>query len=324
MKVQELRQLLATSDRGHLEKAFVEMYKQFRKGQKEELDQMMVNILEGKAVEGKTGSNVSFEELEKQIRVFLENAHLNNYIMPNRTIPKAQRPKWRFMVKNFIKELGEIPLESEDYAKAVKLLTDLYCLICKACNYYIFSTEDAFRSIGWEQPELFELVVTKTFAAGYSRENISQLLLYATTNGLSRESLPIQQEFVLLSGLKTSDVKNIAIEEAKKLVEGRMGKLAELGKYDDRKYNIKDGVNELCTMILAISITLAEFEKGVEYYFKYSQNLNNEVTLYCALDLIELMGKDELWVRTYEYGVKKKIKPRESLVRKYEELKTPK
>lgn len=64
------------------------------------------------------------------------------------------------------KELEKIPLESESYSKAVKVLTELYCLICEACNYYIFSTEDAVRSMGWEQPDLFEFVVKKTFAVG--------------------------------------------------------------------------------------------------------------------------------------------------------------
>lgn len=35
MKVQELRNLLASAERGNLEKAFVECYKQLRKAQKE-------------------------------------------------------------------------------------------------------------------------------------------------------------------------------------------------------------------------------------------------------------------------------------------------
>jgi len=68
--------------------------------------------------------------------------------------------------------------------------------------------------------------VTKTFAAGYSRESISKLLLLAATGGLSRESLYVEQEIVLVNGLRTSDVKYIAIEEAKKLIEERINKLA--------------------------------------------------------------------------------------------------
>ena len=323
MKVQELRQLLSASDREHLEKAFVESYKQLRKGQKEEIDPLIADILEGKDVDKKkTGSTLNFAELEGQIITFTENAYAQNYFAPNRMIPKSQRPKWRFMVKTFIKELEKIPPESEDYLKAVKLLTDLYHLICDACNYYLFSTEDAFRSIGWGQPKLFELLAKKTFAAGYSRENISSLLLCAATGGLSRESLHIQQELVLLGELKTSDVKYIAIEEAKRLIEGRTDKLAGLGKYDNKQYDLEEAVNELCGMVLMISIALAEPEEGVEYYFKHCRNYNKEITLYCALDLIDWMDEEELWIKVYEYGVKKKINPRDYLRTQYEERKS--
>lgn len=68
---------------------------------------------------------------------------------------------------------------------------------------------------------MFELLVKKTFADDYSREKISMLLLYAVTGGLSRESLHTFQEQALLNGLRTSDVKYTAIEEAKKLADER-------------------------------------------------------------------------------------------------------
>lgn len=320
MKVQELRKLIAASDREHLEKAFVESYKQLRKDQKEELDPMLVGILEGKAVEKKkTESLTNFEELEKQIVEFMENAYAQNYLVPNRIVPKSQRPKWRFMVKNFIKELEKVLPESEYYPRSVELLTDLYLLICEACNYYLFSTEDAFRSIGWDQPELFQLLVKKTFANGYSRETISNLLVYAATGGLSRESLHIQQEFVLLNCLKTSDVKRIAMEEAKRLMERDQQKLNKLGKCNNQRYLLDDAVNELCGTILMLSIELGEPETGVSYYFEHSRERDEEITLYCALERVAWMEEDDLWLKVYEYGIEKKIQPRDRLRKEYEE-----
>lgn len=152
MKVQELRNLLGTSERAHLEKAFVECYKQLRKGQKEEIDPVLTTILEGKEIDPKTkGSPVDFAQLEQQINQFICNANALNYFIPNRTISKNQRPKWRFLVKNYIKELAKIPADSENQEKSVKLLSDLYGLICQACNVYIFSTEDPFRD--WQRIE---------------------------------------------------------------------------------------------------------------------------------------------------------------------------
>ena len=142
MKVQELRKLLGASERADLEKSFVECYKQLRKGQKEDIDPLLTAILTGKETEQKSGgSPVDFLELEHQINEFIVNANAQNYFAPNRIIPKSQRPKWRFIVKNFIKELSKIPSDSDNYEKSVKLLADLYSLICEACNVYLFSTD---------------------------------------------------------------------------------------------------------------------------------------------------------------------------------------
>lgn len=319
MKVQELRNLLRPSQREYLEKAFVESYKQLRKIQKEEIDPILIDILKGKSTgKKKASANISFEDLEQQITDFIENAYAQNYVAPNRIIPKNQRPKWRFLVKNFIKELEKISPENSNYTNAVKLLTDLYHLLCEACNYYLFSTDDPFRSIGWEQPALFELLVKKTLTNGYSREKISMLILYAVTGGLSRESLHTFQERTLLNALKTSDVKYIAIEEAKKLADERAEKLAELTKYDSKKFHLEDEINELCNVILLISIELSEPEPGLKYFFHHTNYQTKEITLYCALDLISQIGSNDLWLTVYEnYGIKKKIKPRDFLVQEY-------
>ena len=320
MKVQELRNLLASAERENLEKAFVECYKQLRKSQKEECDPVLGALLKGKTAEQtKVDTSVDFETMVQQIDDFISNAYASNYFAPNRIIPKSQRPKWRFMVKNFIKELGKVPLDSDNYEESVKLLTNLYCLICKACDIYLFSTEDPFRSIGWEQPDFFALVVSKTFADGYSREKIAQLLSYAVSGGLSRESLHIQQETVFLNSLRTSDVKYMAMEEAKRQVEENESRLKAIKKYDDGQYALKDTINELCSMIFLITIELGEPEEGVEYFFNHFKELDKEITLYCALQLVDWMDKEELWMDVYKYGLGKKVTPRDSLQKEYAE-----
>lgn len=91
------------------------------------------------------------------------------------------------------------------------------------------------------------------------------------------------------------------------------------GKYDNNRYYLEEAVNELCGMILLISIELAESAKGVEYYFRHSMEHNKEITLYRILNLIDWMDEDDLWINVYEYGIKKKIKPRDSLKAEHEE-----
>ena len=280
-------------------------------------------ILEGKdtSASAKKNSPVNFDELKGQITFFIENAYAQNYFAPNRIIPKSQRPKWRFMVKNYIKELEKISVDDANYTRSAKLLTDLYHMLCEACNYYLFSTDDAFRSVGWQQTDLFQMVVKKTFGDGYSREKVSALLLYSVSGGLSRESLHIEQESVLLAELKTSDVKYMAIEEARKLIDERKQKLKGLKKYDSKRYSLEEEINNLCDVILMTAIELAEPSSGIEYYFQNYERSDKEITLYCALKIADWVEDEELWIKIYEYGIGKKIKPREWLVGKYESLK---
>lgn len=322
LKVQELRQLLGAADRELVEKAFVESYKKFSKSQKEEVDPLIQDVLAGKEQKraGKKEA-VDFESLRQEIQEFLVNAYAQNYFAPNRVIPKHERPKWRFLVKNYIKELEKVKEEDKDYAESVRLLTELYHLICEACSYYLFSTEDAFRSIGWGQAEFFGVVVRRTFGLGYTRENLSRLLVCACTGGLSRESLHEYQELVLLSECKTSDVKYLLIQEAMKLVAEWGQKQKTLGKHDLSEYELREGINEFCGMVLITSATLGEWEDGVKYYFEKCRESGQEVVLYTALRRIEDLDEDEIWLRVYEFGVKNKIKPRESLQRRYEERK---
>ncbi len=216
--------------------------------------------------------------------------------------------------------MEKIPAEDENCDKSARLLSDLYRMLCTACNYYLFSTDDAFRSVGWEQPELFRLVVKKWFCNGYSREKIAILLNDAVSGGLSREALQIYQLNVLLDELKTSDVKYMAIEEAGKLIDERKKKLGGLKKYDST-YQLDDEINCLCEMVLMTAIELAEPASGIEFFFQNSRHRNEEITLFCALQVVEWMEADELWTTVYEYGIGKKIEPRDSLVRKYQEMK---
>ncbi len=321
MKIPELKKLLENVDRTMLEKVLVECYKQVPKAKKEELDLVIQDVLEGKSEKrGKVPKSVDFETLSGQIETFLENAYAQNYLVPNRSVPKNQRSKWRFLVKGYIKEMAEISPENEHYAEAVGLLGDLYRMVCYACNYYLFSTDDPFRSIGWEQPALYRLLAEKTLQTGNSREAIAELIADAVSGGLSRESLHCYQELTLLSLLTTDELKSAAIEEAKRLAENEMTKLKSLGEYSHERYETQERVNELCNFILAASMELGKTEEGVKYYFEHCREHTREIVLYCALDMARMMDFREDWLYIYEYGLKKKIKPREELREQYEQI----
>lgn len=73
------------------------------------------------------------------------------------------------------------------------------------------------------------------------------------------------------------------------------------------------------TNIMSHNSSMAEPEPGVEYYFEHAKDRDREITLYRALDVVKWMGEDDLWMEVYKYGLMKKIEPRDSLKKMYEE-----
>lgn len=88
MKIQELRKLLRVSQRENLEKAFTETYKKLNKAQKEAIDQILTDILEGKSVKGakKEKEVIDFPALERDIKEFIDNAYAQNYFALKRIV----------------------------------------------------------------------------------------------------------------------------------------------------------------------------------------------------------------------------------------------
>lgn len=318
MKLQDLRDQSKSADRSLVEKAFAETYKMLPKAKKEEADQIITDILQGG--EGKKKpEEADVPALIQEIKIYLENAYAQNYFAPNRIIPKNKRPKWRFLAKNYIKELERVPGDSPYYADAVRTLRELYEMLCYACNYYLFSTEDPFRSVGIMQTQLCSVVINKVFSLGYTRENIRGMIHMVTTGGLDRETLYAELQYILLGNLKTSDVKYMAMEECKSLVGELESKMS--GKVKRDTYALREEVNNLCKMNLMTGAALCEYQPELEYYFLHYKGNSQEGALYTALDTLDMLDDTSVWIETYEYGVRNGIKPREWLQMRYSEMK---
>lgn len=326
MKVQELRDKLKTAERDTLEKMVVEMYKKFPKAKKEEeIDLLIADLLAGigEKREKKPREDRDFAGLKDEILEFIENAYAGNYFAPNRVIPKHLRSKWRFQVKQYVKELEKISMEDEHYKESGELLTKLYKMLCTACGYYLFSSDDPFRSVGIGQEEFFRKVLTRNFGTGYSEETIKEMLLLAGTVNLDRNTIYPELEACFISFLKTSDVKYAAMKLAKDVVQEKEEQLGTMKEYDSRRYGVTEAIREMCEINLAIGIVLGEPEKEITYFFKHfgGRGYEKEVAFYVALKVVDIYGDDDLWRRVYEKGLRMKISPREELREKYEKLK---
>lgn len=321
MKITELRKMLSTTSDTDLKKALIETYKLLPKNKKDEADVLIESIIKGVDPK-KVVPKVDYEKLSKEIHRFLSNAYEQNYLKPNRVIQKKDRPKWRFLVKNYVKELDNVNVDHPFYDEAVVLLTNLYNMMCYACNYYLFSSADPFQSVGITQTDFYDILTKKTLAKGYTTEACTNLLICATQSGLSAMSLNLYQEINLISHLNASNQLHSAIECAKDLVISTKDKLNKASNRNNQ-YFLKEQINNLCDFILMAKIEVKEYdEDAFKYYFGNHIDHEEEITLYCALDLVRYSDDDddELWIQIYEYGVKKrKIKPRDRLKEMYKD-----
>ncbi|RHP31177.1 hypothetical protein DWZ56_16495 [Lachnotalea sp. AF33-28] len=262
-------------------------------------------------------------ELKPVIEDFLRNAYAQNYFVPNRVIPKQERPKRRFHVRAYIKELQTVSMEGEGGKTAAELLEKLYLMLCYACCYYIFSTEDPFRSVGIDQSELLDIVLRAKFAYGIDHEMIKSAIMLVTNPGLDRQTLYHSLIAVLVFCLKTADSKEIAIQEAKKRkVELAYEAAQQAGKkknynFSNDDYWRKEEANILVEIVFCLYIKLGDYDTAIEYFKKNIQESTKEIELYVLLEKLFIFDLNDYFIREYEAGVKKGIKPREKLQKVY-------
>lgn len=325
MKIQEFRNKMKQCKRDEVEKIAAELYKLLPKSQKEaDADPMIEEIMSTGTVSApskKKAPVIDFDTLKKQINVFLQYVDYGYYYEPNRVVPKAKRSKWRFEVKNFIKMINEIPTDGEHGAESSQLLRGIYKRLAYGCGYYIFSSEDPFQSVGIRQPEFYDMLVKRTFATGFTDENLKNMLEDATIVFIDRNSLYIELEAIYANALPTSDLKYKAIGFIKEYVEHYETELKEKKTHSHDKYQIKTNIEEMCETLLLISLSLCEPEDAITYYYQHVHDSSPEITLYKLLNTIGDYGDDKLWISVYEDGILKGVHPRDSLENRYKKLK---
>lgn len=319
MKITELRKLLNTTSDADLKKSIVEIYELLPKNKKDEADVIIESILKGMDPK-KAIPKIDYEELSYDINRFLKNAYEQNYLRPNRMVQKKDRSKWRFLVKNYVKELDNVDVDHPFYDEAITLLTNLYNMMCYACNYYLFSSSDPFQSVGITQTGFYDILAKKVLAKGCTTEAVTNLLVCATQSGLSAMSLNLYQEINLISHLNNSNQLHFSIECANDLITSTKEKWKKLPERSHNRYFLKEQINNLCDFILMSKFELKEYnEETFKYYFDNHIEHDQELNLYCALDLVD-EDDDELWIQIYEYGVnKRKIDPRDRLKEMYKD-----
>ena len=322
MKIQEFRDKIKACKTEDVEKIAAELYKLLPKSKKDEADTIIVDILSGNVSTKlkKSESVPDLDTLKNEVNLFIENVDSNLYYVPNRVIPKSKRSKWRFEVMNFVKTINNIPTDEVNGDETADLLQKLYSRLSYGCGYYIFPSDDPFNSIGIRQPDFYDMMIKRTFANGYDDEKIKKMLEYATTTFLDRNSLHIEMENIFVNMLKTSDLKYKTIEFIKEYVEKYEKELKNEKRYSNSRYRLERNIEEMCATMLIIGIRLFEPEEAIKYYWQHDKETDKEITLYKILNVISCLGEDELWIKAYDYGLIRRVEPRDYLKKKYEKL----
>ena len=331
MKVGEIRDLAKYSKKKDLIEALVVAYKALPKAKKEIVDETLPAVLKGeaaapiKARKEKEPEKIDMEALDSEIQEFLSNVEEGYYYAPNRVIPKAQRSKWRFVVRNYIKQLNAVSDELDDYGTATDDLVDLYKMLCRGCEYYEFNTDDTFASIQMPQPEVFRIVLDHLIAYGFDEDNVKEMAELSCLQGVSRDNLISTQMEMFYQALPGKEEQKTAENVLLSLIQETKEKIGPdtLSFFDQDNFDRRQEVECYAQLYLWLALVVGEdSDRGITGYFEMTTEKNKEIALYIAMmDLPDDLKTPENRIRIYDYAVNTlKVKPREALQTLYQDL----
>lgn len=322
MLVSELRELLKKYKEEDLRLLISEMYKSMPKKLREDkdIDTLLQDVhayMRIGKIERAQDRKINVNDLKPEIEQFIDYAYKQYYFAPNSYVHKKERPKWRFKVKAYIKDLQSVSVEGATGRDATDLLEKLYKMLCYACGYYIFSTDDPFRSVGIGQTVLLDIIIARKLGDGVNKESIKSVIELVINSEVDRETLHSSLIEVLVKNLKSPDSKVIAIEQCR-LLKDELGKSKPVPSKkswfsDSSDYKRIEKINNLVETAFRINMELCEYEEAICYFNANNVERDNEVSLYVLLGLLIEYKLKKYWLREYSEALKRGIKPREAL-----------
>ena len=321
MLVKDLRTLISKYNNEEKDKIIIELYKRIPKSIKENysLDDYISNIENNDKLK-KEEKILSIDELEKEVEYFLTCARNNLYCSPNKIIPKAERSKWRFKVKKFCKELITFAPDTKEGTRATNLLKSLYEILSIGSVYLTFSNWDTFRAVQISQEDFLSLIMKRVLTDEVSKDSIAYCAKL-----LDVEYDPQgYHKYVLLAFvncLKDDEMRRVAIEVLSDMIKVKQEKLKSLRDSTSIFY-LEERINYLVKCILYAFFELKQVEKGISYYHANYIESDKEIKEYIILGELESFKLYDEWIKEYEKH--SKIRYRQSLREKYEEIKNSK
>ncbi len=311
MKIGELRDAITGYSSEELRLVIVELYRRIPKRVVEEknLDSLIEDP--GEFLEAQKKPKVKelpdLDYLALEINEFIDDALQGHYFAPNSFIRKSERPKWRFHVKRFHRELVTLMQDPEALPEVSFLLERLFDILCYAENIHLFSSSEPFQSIGVSKAQFYGDLVTAQRAAaadlGWIRQAIDALLCNAGSFG----SDLIRQ---LVDQLTTNPLREEGLRAIVQAYQHRP-------KPRERKPNPDDQASHLAELALRLCFGLGEHDRGIAFFHKYHRRGDREVRIYCLLQILEEYQLSDLWLREYEVAHQSGVQLRPRLREKY-------
>ena len=322
MKISELRAQLDRTSLEDMKRILVEVYRALPKKTRENLaiDELLKNPAASRAGAKQAKAlahGVDIDKLEAELGEFLTDAYAQNYLAPNRFVPKSERPKWRFKVKRFFKEINAAVVEPGSIEKASDLLEKLYQMLCYACDFVLFNAYDPFQSVGITQTAFLDAVLGLEGEHLHLEKFIDYSLHLVVDSRLNRYTLGSSLGQVLVDRLRAPASLELAIERAAQLYSG-----PHRAPDQKREYHHSDRLNRLAEFGFLAYVKLSDYDRAIDFFKARCARSSPEITLFVLLQWLRSLQREDLWQREYERAVQTGIEPRDSLSNAYRHLKS--
>lgn len=331
MKVDELRAKIKNKTREQLMFLLAEMYKAIPKSVREA---KYIDALIERADSSDSSDIGKQPEVSKnivnidEVLTFISNAQNQYYCIPNKVVSKSERPKWRFKVaawyKNIVAAIEKTPQIANDYAP---LLEQLYNLMCKAEAYSIFSTFEPFRSIGIDRDKFLESVLYSNHSYQSRDSFVRGVIDSYSEDWYSRQTITTFLEKYNYLATAINEIIDKLDRTAKHHKEAKMAYEALSAKEkrkslppSESEYQFRQ--NKVAEFMLILYVAWGEEEEGVEQFNKYYKTSNEEVKLFILISKLINSANGELILSEIERVERKGITIRNALIMLKETIQT--
>lgn len=317
LKIPELRDALQGRSADDLRLITVELYRRIPKKIIEEknLDHLIQDPQEylAAAKRPKPVELPDVEYLAFEVEQFVSDALQQYYFAPNSFIHKSERPKWRFHVKRFHRELMSLMADPEARVEVSRLLDELFELMCYAEEVILFSSQEPFESIGIPKDSFFRDVIRAQRAAAADHRWIRQAVETLLRNARPFGGRLIRQ---LVAELTTNPLREEGLRTVVEVFKDRPTPRARTRKAEPRHQT-----EHLAELALRICLAMKEYDRGIAFYLKHNAAYNDEVAVYILLSILREHHLPDLWLREYEAAIRSGVPLRDGLRREYKAMK---